>query len=504
MLSLFNFENDCLRNKMTSNVTCSCAQHVKKLNEQISVMRKEIKNLRQLIDSAVRSHRKHLDSLLSVLSHSDQGVRLDTNLGQKVGDGKNISLEQGNIQTVPIGYISSCFPGKIGTPRQPSICGQSRATLRIEATVFNNPHHALIGLEHYSHVWIIFLFHKNGHLSSKAKVKPPRLNGQRVGVYSTRSPHRPNALGLTLAKLENITGDILHLSGIDMIAGTPVLDIKPYIPEYDSPCGRTDFGKTNCSKTGGTPADSPSGTSSFPGSISPTDARGSPTCSPTETRGSPDGSPTETRVSLSASRSGGCLVVSEEEGDFEPVLAKEDSTGDLSGQALLADSVAAALRDVQTYVGQSDVLTPGAAGGDAPHAGGSRAEVFEHERAERYRSTEVCYSEASSSQVASWIREPPVASLSVRLTPQAQQDLRQFQPPGGREPGRPSFRFLQGPEEAEAAIRGVLCADPRSVYRRTRCPDRLFYFILDSAHITCWFGGDFAEVVRVRPAEPEG
>ncbi|KAG5848164.1 hypothetical protein ANANG_G00095540 [Anguilla anguilla] len=411
--------------------TCSCAQHVKKLNQQISVMRKEIKNLRHLIDSAVRSHRKHLDSLLSALSHSEQlGVRLYPKPDQKVQDGEGISLEEGNIQTVPIGYISSCFPGKNGTPRQPGICGQSRATLRIEASIFNNPHHALIGLEHYSHVWVIFLFHKNGRLSCKAKVKPPRLNGQRVGVYSTRSPHRPNALGLTLAKLECITGDTLHLSGIDMIAGTPVLDIKPYIPEYDSPSGRTDFGNTVCPET-------------------------------------------------EVSHSGGRTVLSEEEGRGFGFDVKEVSAGRSGWRR-----------------GQ------GAGGESTPLASRSRAEPFEGRHDERHGETEVCYSEAPPSQVASWVRAPPVASLAVRLTPHAETELRQFQPPGKTEPGRPSFRFLRGPEEAEAAIRDVLRADPRSVYRRTRCPDRLFYFVLDSAHITCWFGGDFAEVVRVRPAEP--
>ncbi|XP_035275354.1 tRNA (adenine(37)-N6)-methyltransferase isoform X2 [Anguilla anguilla] len=484
--------------------TCSCAQHVKKLNQQISVMRKEIKNLRHLIDSAVRSHRKHLDSLLSALSHSEQlGVRLYPKPDQKVQDGEGISLEEGNIQTVPIGYISSCFPGKNGTPRQPGICGQSRATLRIEASVFNNPDHALIGLEHYSHVWVIFLFHKNGRLSCKAKVKPPRLNGQRVGVYSTRSPHRPNALGLTLAKLESITGDTLHLSGIDMIAGTPVLDIKPYIPEYDSPSGRTDFGNNVCPEMEGTTAGSPTGT------------RGSPAGSPTETRGSPAGSPTETRGSPSVSHSGGCTVLSEEEGRGFGSDVKEESACDPAGHAPLTDTVAAALRDVQRYISQSDVLTggvgeAGGAGGGVGGAGGestplasrSRAEPFEGRHDERHGGTEACYSEAPPSQVASWVRAPPVASLAVRLTPHAEGELRQFQPPGKREPGRPSFRFLRGPEEAEAAIRDVLRADPRSVYRRTRCPDRLFYFVLDSAHITCWFGGDFAEVVRVRPAEP--
>uniref|UniRef100_A0A673ZRH9 tRNA methyltransferase O n=1 Tax=Salmo trutta TaxID=8032 RepID=A0A673ZRH9_SALTR len=176
---------------------CNCTEHVNKLNQQISVMRKEIKN-----HSAVRSHRKHMTSLQSALTHIGQSRSPKSQPRPQVDLETQNSLEKGTIQTVPIGYISSCFSVKNGTPRQPTICGPSRATLQIQQSVFNNPEHSLVGLDNYSHVWVIFLFHKNGHLSYKAKVKPPRLNGQRVGVYSTRSPHRPNALGLTLAKLD--------------------------------------------------------------------------------------------------------------------------------------------------------------------------------------------------------------------------------------------------------------------------------------------------------------
>ncbi|XP_053512556.1 tRNA (adenine(37)-N6)-methyltransferase isoform X2 [Artibeus jamaicensis] len=145
------------------------------------------------------------------------------------------SLETGNLLTEPIGYLESCFSAKNGTPRQPSICSHSRACLRIRKSIFNNPEHSLMGLEQFSHVWILFVFHKNGHLSCKAKVQPPRLNGAKTGVFSTRSPHRPNAIGLTLAKLEKVEGGAVYLSGIDMIHGTPVLDIKPYIADYDLP-----------------------------------------------------------------------------------------------------------------------------------------------------------------------------------------------------------------------------------------------------------------------------
>uniref|UniRef100_A0A8C6KTZ0 tRNA methyltransferase O n=1 Tax=Nothobranchius furzeri TaxID=105023 RepID=A0A8C6KTZ0_NOTFU len=248
-----------------------CGENITKLNQQVSVMRTEIKNLRQMLDSSVRAHRKQLAAVQAVVSKA--GSCEEEPRPSPPSSSAHVALEQGEtlIQTTPIGFIISCFSVKNGTPRQPNICSPSRAELRIQRSVFNNPEHALLGLDRYSHVWIIFLFHKNGHLSYKAKVKPPRLNGQRVGVYSTRSPHRPNAVGLTLARLDKI------------------------------------------------------------------------------------------------------------------------------------------------------------------------------------------------------------------------------------EDGRPRFKFLHSSDEAVAAIRGVLSADPRSVYRRTRCRDKLFFFTIDTADITCWFGHGFVEVLQVRP-----
>lgn len=82
---------------------------------------------------------------------------------------------------------------------------------------------------------LLFVFHKNNQDSVKAKVKPPRLNGEKRGVFATRSPHRPCPVGLSLAKIERVTGSTLQVSGIDLVDGTPILDMKPYIPAYDSP-----------------------------------------------------------------------------------------------------------------------------------------------------------------------------------------------------------------------------------------------------------------------------
>ncbi|CAH1780893.1 unnamed protein product [Owenia fusiformis] len=147
----------------------------------------------------------------------------------------HVSTPYNPLSHKPIGYVRSLFAFKNGTPRQASVCTNAKAVIAIEKSVFNNPEHSLQGLEAFSHVWVIFLFHKNNNSHRKAKVAPPRLNGAKVGVFSTRSPYRPNPIGLSLCRVAHIEGNQVHLSGIDMLDGTPVLDIKPYIPQYDAP-----------------------------------------------------------------------------------------------------------------------------------------------------------------------------------------------------------------------------------------------------------------------------
>ncbi|XP_034544665.1 tRNA (adenine(37)-N6)-methyltransferase [Notolabrus celidotus] len=463
----------------------SCGEDVNKVNQQVSVMRKEIRNLRQMLESAIRANRKHMTSIQSVVTKvglSEPGKeKIPSPQTPPLLSSPQASLEQGNIQTVPIGYISSCFSVKNGTPRQPTICGPSRAELQIQQSVFNNPEHALVGLEQYSHVWIIFLFHKNGHLSYKAKVKPPRLNGQRVGVYSTRSPHRPNALGLTLAKLDKIVGDTIHLSDIDMIAGTPVLDIKPYIPDYDSPQTRTGMDSE--------PHDSN------------TNKVHSNAVSLTETAVKINfnkGPETDPPSGFKSEK-----TFDDDDDDDENEIEKLETCSpgqhstSVEPQFSLPKDLHSVLEEVRTFVTQGQTCQLNCERDD---------QILESPKT---KPTEVtldhpCYGEEAYSTIASWIREPPVGSLDVRFTPNAERELAEFLPAhlsGPSDRDRPQFKFLHGPEEAAAAIRGVLSADPRSVYRRTRCRDRLFFFTLDTADITCWFGRGFAEVLQVRPVE---
>jgi tRNA-Thr(GGU) m(6)t(6)A37 methyltransferase TsaA len=109
---------------------------------------------------------------------------------------------------------------------------EAPARLRIKAEFL--PEYSLLGLE-FSHVWLIFQFHLNTNKTFRPKIHPPRLRGKTIGVFATRSPHRPSPIGLTLAKIERIEGDTLYLSGVDLVNSTPILDIKPYIPGCDRP-----------------------------------------------------------------------------------------------------------------------------------------------------------------------------------------------------------------------------------------------------------------------------
>ncbi len=137
----------------------------------------------------------------------------------------------------PIATIHSPFREKFATPRQPGLVSSVTATIEFYPD-FATPE-AVRGLEGFSHLWLIFLFHHTWQKGWKPTVRPPRLGGnQRIGVYASRSPFRPNPVGLSAVKLLSISteqGNIsLEVQGADLIDGTPILDIKPYIAYGDS------------------------------------------------------------------------------------------------------------------------------------------------------------------------------------------------------------------------------------------------------------------------------
>ncbi|MDT0501835.1 MULTISPECIES: tRNA (N6-threonylcarbamoyladenosine(37)-N6)-methyltransferase TrmO [unclassified Halomonas] len=135
------------------------------------------------------------------------------------------------ITLSPIGLIESDFPDKFGVPRQPGLAPSARALLRL-LPPYDDPL-TVRGLETFSHLWLTFLFHQSPERWTPL-VRPPRLGGnRRVGVFASRSTHRPNRLGLSLVELIEVdtrAGVRLRLAGADLVNGTPVLDIKPYLP----------------------------------------------------------------------------------------------------------------------------------------------------------------------------------------------------------------------------------------------------------------------------------
>lgn len=137
-----------------------------------------------------------------------------------------------------IGHLKTFFPTKFGAPRQSGIAKNSLATL-VFCEEYRAPQ-ALTGLEGYSHVWVIWGFSESKCEGFSPTVRPPRLGGnKRIGVFASRSPYRPNSLALSVLKLEGIEktekyGYVLKLSGADMMDGSPVYDIKPYLPFADS------------------------------------------------------------------------------------------------------------------------------------------------------------------------------------------------------------------------------------------------------------------------------
>ena len=137
-----------------------------------------------------------------------------------------------------IARIHTDFPTKFGIPRQSGLIETLKAEIVFEPE-YRNPD-ALRGIEDFSHLWLLWEFSEVVQEGWSPTVRPPRLGGnKRVGVFATRSPFRPNAVGLSCVKLEGIElhtdrGPVLHVSGADLMDGTPIYDIKPYLPFVDS------------------------------------------------------------------------------------------------------------------------------------------------------------------------------------------------------------------------------------------------------------------------------
>ena len=247
-------------------VSRDCEKQVKKLKGVVAVLNQDLNRLRERmgkVDACFGAEVLQLRSMLeagslrgSHVACSSSGANVSLTGGsysvdaapghcqtnRSYGDGVSVSCRGGvedvGRRVIPIGYLRSPFIEKNGTPRQgvicPSVCAQLKLELHRHPGELNATY-ALEGLENFSHVWVLFLFDRDDIGSgTKSKIRPPRLDGVRTGLFSTRTPHRPNQIGLSLVKLDRIVGDTLHLSAIDLCDGTAVLDLKPYVPFADS------------------------------------------------------------------------------------------------------------------------------------------------------------------------------------------------------------------------------------------------------------------------------
>ena len=148
-----------------------------------------------------------------------------------------VSSNQNDMLLRCVGEVVSPFLKRMGTPRQGALVPHARGYIQMKSSVA--PLETLSGIEAYSHAWVLFWFHANTDcqtLSVKTKVRPPRAGGIKVGSMATRSPHRPNPIGLSLVKVVGIDEKKkrLYIAGLDLVNGTPVYDIKPCVP-WDIP-----------------------------------------------------------------------------------------------------------------------------------------------------------------------------------------------------------------------------------------------------------------------------
>jgi tRNA (adenine37-N6)-methyltransferase len=146
----------------------------------------------------------------------------------------------------PIATLRTCYTNKFGVPRQSGLAANAWGVIEFEPAYRRTE--AVRGIEDFSHLWLITRFHLVEEEPDTLTVRPPRLGGNvRLGVFATRSPFRPNRMGLTVVKLDRVEWEgeaapRLFVSGVDLVDGTPVLDIKPYVPYADAiPEARSDF-----------------------------------------------------------------------------------------------------------------------------------------------------------------------------------------------------------------------------------------------------------------------
>lgn len=360
-------------------------------------------------------------------------------------------------------------------------------------------------------VRIVFLFHKNTNKTVKAKVKPPRLDGAKVGVFASRSPHRPNPIGLTLAKLDAIVGNALFLSAIDLLDGTPVLDIKPYVPDYDKPpnlvednlelesSGKSLSKHKDVSRSQETASVSPGSQVVDQSCTVPMqeilDLQSAPTIA--EWIRKPPINELEVKFSDEAIDQIGCFHRKRAVREYPFLEELHRKSDDLSlHRCPCLQKLKPGLETVASENRDSCKL------GNKPC----------DTRTCRSLNTDDCDSSCSETS----LNEKPNESMDDARHYGSQEELSLIEVDGVLEktftqPVTDSellhasnvciyqLDMLSSPEEAKQAISDILRADPRSVYRRNCCRDKLYSFSIDTMNVTCKFEESTVKVLRVDP-----
>lgn len=432
---------------------------IENYRSQIALARTEIKNLRQQITALKYEHLKEIKCIKTTLNDlrcsncGDTATSITSNR-----NGGDISLVESDcISYRPIGVIETTFQNKRGVPRQPTVMAKAKGSIIIDSNVFNNPGHALSGLEEFSHMWIIFHFHATESTNVPAKVAPPRLGGERRGVFSTRSPHRPCSLGLSLVKIDSIEGNKIHFFGVDMVNGTPVLDIKPYIPQYDYPMQELDAAMSTLERP---PTEGISDVAEI-ANLRLDD----------ETLGVNRLTPISNSMDL-----GMCTPLSHSPFEEDQSLDQPNNITPVSPSPESPPSVDLLDGNYRTIPIRRPDAERGAPDGQ-----------------ERYTPPQSAHLTSISHdgiRVASWINNPPSQNYEVRFTEDAQNRLND----------------LIGEDRAQvfkANIECLLSEDPRSHYVRTRYPEHEYSCVLEDLSISCVFDSNafVCTIIAVRNAD---
>lgn len=378
----------------------------------------------------------------------------------------------------------------------------------------------LVTLSCFIHFRVIFLFHKNTNKAIKAKVKPPRLDGGKVGVFASRSPHRPNPIGLTLAKLDGIIGNTLLLSAIDLLHGTPVLDIKPYVPDYDQPLAVNNKGKLESESSDVTLSNNQDvlqmqetvnelslnsvyeevnqwhetpnleNLESKAGSTNIAEWIRNPPIKELNVKFSVDavaqinhfhGNLSSEEDSQSGEFAGDannplyierCNCTSKPEELLKSFTCERNCKNRTGSDSIVClterdcsniDEISLDEKGIELINNSKDNVLEGAFTAPSPVVSENDNEIVQGKVGKT--STPLCHGEGQQSL------GPCIYHL----------------------------KMLSSPEEAKQAITDILKADPRSVYRRNHCQDQLYRFSIDRMNITCKFEDSSVEVLQIEP-----